>query len=220
MKTKSIIAAAAFAAGLAVPAAAYAANAYTTGDVNMRAGPSTGFPRITTLPEGVGVTVHGCTRGWSWCDTSWRGARGWVSARYLESLYQGRRVYVPDYGPRIGVPVITFSFGTYWDRYYHDRPWYRDRDRWRRDWRRDDLAGDDRRRRDWRDDDDEDHERWRRDRRGDDVADRFETRMRSSAGIELDRRPGARSKADDTPPGIRKKGRDFCPPGQAKKGRC
>jgi len=28
------------------------------------------------------------------------------------------------------VPVVSFEFGTYWDRHYRDRPWYRDRARW------------------------------------------------------------------------------------------
>ena len=109
---------------------ALAQNAFTTGNVNMRAGPSTQYPRVTTVPNGSGVDVHGCTSGWAWCDTSWRGLRGWVSANYLQMMYNNRRVYVPEYGPRIGVPTITFQFGNYWDRWYRDRPWYRDRNRW------------------------------------------------------------------------------------------
>ena len=128
MNLRTLFAAAAFLGFTA--GAAFAQNAYTTGNVNMRAGPSTQYPRVTTVPNGAAVDVHGCTSGWSWCDTSWRGIRGWVSANYLQMLYNNRRVYLPEYAPRIGVPVITFQFGNYWDRWYRDRPWYRDRHRW------------------------------------------------------------------------------------------
>src|SRR5690606_19996061 len=114
MNLRTLFAAAAFLGFTA--GAAFAQNAYTTGNVNMRAGPSTQYPRVTTLPSGAAVDVHGCTSGWSWCDTSWRGIRGWVSANYLQMLYNTRRVYLPEYAPRIIVPVITFQFGNYWDR--------------------------------------------------------------------------------------------------------
>lgn len=129
MNFRTLLAAAAF-MGVAT-GAALAQNAYTTANVNMRAGPSTQYPRVATLPNGAAVDVHGCINGWSWCDTSWRGIRGWVSGRYLQMLYNNRRVYLPDYAPRIGIPIITFHFGNYWDRWYRDRPWYRERDRWR-----------------------------------------------------------------------------------------
>lgn len=129
MNLRTLLAAAAF-LGVAT-GAALAQNAYTTANVNMRSGPSTQYPAVTTLPNGAAVDVHGCLDGWTWCDTSWRGFRGWVSGRYLQMLYNDRRVYLPDYAPRIGIPIITFSFGNYWDRWYRDRPWYRERDRWR-----------------------------------------------------------------------------------------
>lgn len=136
MKFRLLLAAAALV--LCWPGIAAADAAFTTGNVNMRAGPSTAYPRILTIPRGAAVEVMGCLSDWNWCDTGWRGYRGWVSASYLEMLYQQRRVYVPEYAPRIGVPVITFEFGSYWDRWYRDRPWYRDRDRWERRRDRDD----------------------------------------------------------------------------------
>src|SRR5690606_21282421 len=137
MNLRTLLAAAAF-LGLSA-SAALAQNAYSTGNVNMRAGPGTQYPRVTTIPTGSAVDVHGCLSGWNWCDTSWRGLRGWVSGNYLQMLYNNRRVLVPEYGPRIGVPIITFQFGNYWDRWYRDRPWSRDRHRWddRRDRDRD-----------------------------------------------------------------------------------
>jgi uncharacterized protein YraI len=133
----------AIAAAFLLPAsAAEAAAGRTTGDVNMRAGPSTEYPRILVLARGTPVTIHGCLQGRSWCDVSAYRERGWVSSRYLDVFYDQRRVYVP-HRPAKAAPTITFSFG-YWDRHYSHRPWYsdrrwRDRDRgWdRRDWRRD-----------------------------------------------------------------------------------
>jgi uncharacterized protein YraI len=103
----------------------------------MRVAPGAQFPRIATIPVNASVTIHGCTRALTWCDTSWYRYRGWVSARYLEGMYRGTRVHVRHYAPRIGVPVITFHFGTYWDRHYRDHRWYRDRNQWQDRWDRD-----------------------------------------------------------------------------------
>lgn len=139
MKLRRILAATVCAGALATPSLAAAADGFSTGNVNMRAGPGTQYPVITTVYAGTPVEVIGCLSDWSWCDIAWGGARGWVSANYLQLGYEDRRVYVADYGPRIGLPVIGFSFG-YWDDHYRGRPWYRDRDRWdddRRDRRRD-----------------------------------------------------------------------------------
>lgn len=61
------------------------------------------------------------------------GGRGWVAGRYIATTYRQNRVYVePRYYRDLGVPVITFEVGRYWDRYYRDRDFYRERDRWRR----------------------------------------------------------------------------------------
>lgn len=125
-----IVAAVAALGALLAPAAAEAANGYTTGNVNMRAGPGVQYPRILVLPAGAPVTIYGCLQGYSWCDVAAYHERGWVSSRYLDSFYDDRRVYVP-YQPRVRLPIISFEFG-YWDRWYSNRPWYRDR-RWRDD---------------------------------------------------------------------------------------
>ena len=115
----------------AIPVLALAAEGYAIATVNLRAGPSTGYPVVTVIPAGAPVTIYGCMQSPAWCDTSYRGIRGWVSGRYLQALYQQRRVYVgPEYYAPLGIPLIGFSFDTYWDRYYRDRPFYRDRDRW------------------------------------------------------------------------------------------
>lgn len=69
---------------------AQAASGYTTGNVNMRTGPSTRYARILTIPRGAGVAIYGCSG--SWCDTYYAGRRGWVSARYLSTGYHYRSV--------------------------------------------------------------------------------------------------------------------------------
>ena len=142
MKPRSSVAAAAFACALAVPGVASAANAFATGNVNLRAGPSTQYPVVITVAVNAPVDLHGCLSGYTWCDVSYGGTRGWVSGKYLETVYQEERVLVPAYATRVDVPVISFSFGTYWDNNYRGRDFYRDRDRWddrrdRREARRD-----------------------------------------------------------------------------------
>lgn len=117
-------------------------------DLNMRAGPSTEFPIVTTIPGDSAVTIYGCVRGYSWCDVSWRGDRGWVYSDYLQTRYRDRYVPVVEYRDRVDVPIISFAFGPYWDSYYRGRPWYDRRDRWRVIWRQSDRDHDVRRGRD------------------------------------------------------------------------
>jgi len=112
----------------------------TTDSTELRAGPALDFPVVDRIPSDVRVEVHGCVRGYRWCDVSWRDARGWVPGQELAYLYQNRRVAIVEYGPRIGLPVIAFSFDTYWDRYYRGRSWYGERTRWRSVWRERDRS--------------------------------------------------------------------------------
>jgi uncharacterized protein YraI len=131
--------AASFVAVVAAPSIAAAQDAVVTADLNMRAGPSTSFPVVDVVPERTPVDVHGCLDGYSWCDVSSQGNRGWVSANYLS--YAGGGGYVPliEYTSEIEIPIITYSVGPYWDTYYRNRPWYGRRalwnDRWRDNWR-------------------------------------------------------------------------------------
>ncbi|MBY5818193.1 SH3 domain-containing protein [Rhizobium leguminosarum] len=178
-----------------VPAIAQAAEGYSTANVNMRAGPSTRYPAVAVIPAGSSVEIRGCLSDVNWCDVEFYGGRGWVSGQYVQALYQQRRIYVgPQYYRPLGIPVIRFSVDNYWDRYYRNRDFYRDRDRWSRgpdyyyrdrdnrdrdnrdrdrNWRERDGDRDGRDRdRDWRDDNQRDDrqrgERQRDDRRGDD----------------------------------------------------
>lgn len=114
----------------AAPLLAHATDGYVVADISLQAGPDTEYPSITELAAGTEVSIEGCIDGWTWCDVIAGDDRGWVAGSFLEEEYENQRVIVTDYGPRIGIPVVTFSLGTYWDRHYHNRPWYGERQRW------------------------------------------------------------------------------------------
>ncbi|MHA6690007.1 SH3 domain-containing protein [Devosia sp. A449] len=73
---------------LATSAAAFAAPAVATGNVNVRSGPGTHYSAIDTLRRGERVDVQQC-RG-SWCYVVKSGPDGWVSANYLDRGRPGR----------------------------------------------------------------------------------------------------------------------------------
>lgn len=104
--------------------------AYTDGPGNLRAGPARDYPLVAALPPGTEVQIFGCTDDWTWCDVAVGPNRGWLFARHLDYAYQGRRVLIYGHGPTLGLPILTFSLGTYWDSYYHGRPWYGRRSYW------------------------------------------------------------------------------------------
>lgn len=68
---------------LATTAAASAAPAFATNNVNVRSGPGTGYAIVDALRRGEQVDVQYC-RG-SWCFIQKRGPDGWVSSNYLTS---------------------------------------------------------------------------------------------------------------------------------------
>ena len=121
------------AALVALPAIAEAAEGFATANVNMRSGPSTAYPAVTTIPVGVPLQINGCLDETPWCDVSFYGGRGWVAGQYIQAVYQSRRIYVdPQYYRPLGIPTVVFNLDDYWGRYYRGRDFYRDRDRWRR----------------------------------------------------------------------------------------
>jgi uncharacterized protein YraI len=132
MKKALGIAVGALVAAVAVPSLAQAQTAYTTTYVNLRTGPGFEYPIVLAVPAQAPLDTYGCLNDWSWCDVSFNGYRGWMAGDYIAYVRDDRWIPVYDYGPRYSIPIITFSFGTYWDTYYRDRPWYRDRDRWSR----------------------------------------------------------------------------------------
>lgn len=129
---KRILSTVALGLALFASGSAFAYDGYVTGSVYLRAGPDSSYPRVARVRAGTSVVIEGCVDDWSWCDVSSRDDRGWLSARYLRYEYQGHRVLVPRYGVQIGLPIISFVFGSYWDDHYRSRPWYRDRDRYSR----------------------------------------------------------------------------------------
>lgn len=108
-----------------LPGSASAAmSAVAVTGVNLRAGPSTGYPVVTTLPPSAALTLYGCTAGTAWCDVSWGRERGWVASSYVQVFYRGTpAVVTPVLAPVVGVAVVTFN-QAYWRNYYVGRPWY------------------------------------------------------------------------------------------------
>jgi len=49
------------------------------------------------------------------------------TAELFLAYSQGRRVVVREYGVRIGLPIVSFEFVSYWDSHYRSRPWYAER---------------------------------------------------------------------------------------------
>lgn len=125
--------AAAIPLALAMPLTVHAQSmdGYLNDDTVLRAGPAPEYPAIDGLPYGTYVSVQGCTEGWEWCDVvSDQGDWGWVPGDYIDYVYEGEPVVVTEYGPRIGIPIVTFSITSYWDEHYRDRPFYRERSTW------------------------------------------------------------------------------------------
>lgn len=86
---------------------ALAAEGLATSGVNMRAGPGTAYRVIDTIPRRGQVEIHGCVAASNWCEVSWDGARGWVSASYL--ALAGRPRGSGGRGPAGRVPTVTFD---------------------------------------------------------------------------------------------------------------
>lgn len=114
--------------------AAFTANILTT--AHLRAGPSIEYPTVSLLPAGAAVMIFGCEVQYGWCDAQLGPDRGWVDAAYLQMNSPGGPLIVADAGVTVGIPIISFEFGTYWDTYYRGRPWYARRPYFDGYWRR------------------------------------------------------------------------------------
>lgn len=115
---------------MALATDAMAAEAYLVDNTDLYAGPDADYPQISSLPAGMPVSVYGCTSAWEWCDVQANEDRGWVSGEFLQYEYQNQRVILPSYGAQIGIPIVAFSLGVYWQAHYHNRPWYGQREDW------------------------------------------------------------------------------------------
>ena len=109
------------------PAMAREMDGYTVRSTWMRAGPDFDYPAVQRLRANVGVTVYGCLRNWTWCDVGTRYDRGWVRGRDLVVNYGGRRRGI---SANLGLGILSFVFGSYWDSHYRSRPFYSERPRW------------------------------------------------------------------------------------------
>nr|WP_234744800.1 SH3 domain-containing protein [Burkholderia sp. WTPI3] len=115
----------------AIPGIADAqSSAYTNSAAELYAGPAPDYPVVAQIPPGTALDVFGCLSDYTWCDVALPGVRGWIDAEQLDYPYQGNYVPLLQYGAIIGVPITGFAIGAYWDRYYRNRPWFHDRDRW------------------------------------------------------------------------------------------
>ena len=121
---RSLMIAGFLAAAAALPGTASAAPGFATGNVNLRAGPGTQYPRIVVIPAGAALEFYSCT---SWCNVNYRGYVGWVSARYVRS---GNYYRPPVTVFRPSPPRSGYVARPWWDdRYgawYDGRRWYRD----------------------------------------------------------------------------------------------
>ena len=132
MKHKYLLAVSAIALALGLPSAAHAAGikGYTNSAAELLAGPRADYPSVSHVESGVNVDVIGCVQGFTWCDVSWNGNRGWIDGRYLDSIYKDHRANVVELGPQENLPVVTFEQRSYWDSNYHDRPFYTEHRYW------------------------------------------------------------------------------------------
>ncbi|NHN83482.1 hypothetical protein GOB93_02355 [Acetobacter musti] len=93
-------------------------------------GPGVNYPLVGTMPPGMQVVTWGCLSGWGWCDVSAGPLRGWAPGPALQFAYNGMMGSPVQYGAMLGLPLIPFTFDSYWGRYYRREPWFSSRDRW------------------------------------------------------------------------------------------
>lgn len=118
-----VLAIAVVTAAAASPALASVGGVATT-SVNMRAGPGTQYPVVNVVPHRASFPIHGCAADGSWCDIGWGGDRGWVSASYINVMYNGQpRALSASIVPTVGIATVAFGVA-YWDAHYHSKNWH------------------------------------------------------------------------------------------------
>lgn len=115
---------------LAAAAAGAGTTAYTTARVDIHAGPGVDYPVVMLLPSRYGVLIDGCLGDYSWCDVQAGSYRGWIAAAFLLAPYENGEVPVQEYGPRLGLAVVSFVLLDYWGHHYPSYRFYGDRDWW------------------------------------------------------------------------------------------
>ena len=133
MKKLSLLAGAALVALTMLPLAPAHADelvGYSNGSVDLLAGPDGSFPVVAHVEPNAGLKIIGCQQGFTWCDVSMNGQRGWINGHFLDNVYNDKHVNVVEFGPQQNVPTVVFQQRTYWDTYYHDRPFYTEHRYW------------------------------------------------------------------------------------------
>lgn len=95
---------------LLVSTNAYASSAIVTSTINLRVGPGTQYGTIGAIPNGVGITVAGCTSGYGWCQVTYGGMTGWAASSYI-AIQTGNGYTTNDnFGSTaaaVGIPLIA-----------------------------------------------------------------------------------------------------------------
>jgi uncharacterized protein YraI len=103
---------------------------YAAKPLNLRAGPAMEYPLVAQVPAGVSISVQGCLSDYQWCDVVAGPDRGWAYANNIYYPYQGANVPIRSYGPMIGIGIVAFALGSYWDQHYRGHAWYPQRQHW------------------------------------------------------------------------------------------
>ena len=107
--------------------------AFIPTDISLRAGPAKNYPVVKTLPSENIVIVNACLRDYSWCDITTMSkkrrpaAHGWVQAKYMQYAYRRNSQFYIRPRQNLDAPIARFELIPYWDAYYRDQPFYRDR---------------------------------------------------------------------------------------------
>jgi uncharacterized protein YraI len=109
------------------PALARTYSGWSVRTTVIRAGPDYYYPVVQRIGRNAQVAIFGCLNDWSWCDVGYRYDRGWVEGRDLVANYRGRRQGISSY---LGIGILSFIFGNYWDSHYRGRTFYNERSRW------------------------------------------------------------------------------------------
>jgi uncharacterized protein YraI len=118
------------AAAAGLPGAAYAQTltAFTTVDLNLRAGPGPEFPVLLAMPSNTAIEVFGCLDDRLWCEVTWNGNRGWAYSTYL-TIQTAGQVVVLQQAPT-PPPMVMFPGEQYWVQHYPTQPFFVERQRW------------------------------------------------------------------------------------------
>ena len=110
MRAKSLLAgASALAAVISGPSLALALEAVAVTDLNMRAGPGSQHPIVTTIQNNGAVEIVGCLDEAQWCQVNWQGNQGWAYSEYLAVTQTGEQIYVPQARSVLDIPVVAFQ---------------------------------------------------------------------------------------------------------------